>query len=101
VNFTGTRPAISGVTIHLTGPRYTVSDPDVGAVCLTNAGVPANSRVNVPACGLVTGLTALESPTIPIEDVGGSVVCDLLGIGAFSGTGGLTDLDALITLRLI
>jgi len=102
VGFTGTLPAISGVTIQLTGPRYTVSDPDTGGVCLTNAGVPAQSRINVGASGLVTSVTALSTPTIAIDDVGGSVICDLAGIGAFTGVARFTDLDGnLVVITLI
>ncbi|HMI90651.1 MAG TPA: hypothetical protein VK509_04770 [Polyangiales bacterium] len=102
VNFTGTLPNLTGVTIQLTGPRFTINHTGSGATCITVANSPANSRANVGAGGLVTGLTSLGTPTIPLDDVGGSFLCDLAGTGAFSGTANVTDLDgSTVTIRLI
>ncbi|HMI90652.1 MAG TPA: hypothetical protein VK509_04775 [Polyangiales bacterium] len=101
-SFTGTLPALTGVVLMLTGQRYTISHEGSGATCITNANAPASSRANVSAGGLVTGLTPLETPTIAVDDVGGSFLCDLAGAGSFSGTGIVTDLDgSLVTIRLI
>jgi len=102
VNFTGTLPNITGVTIQLTGQRYTMTHTGSGTICLTNANANANATANVGPTSLVTGLTALSTPATALDDVGGSFLCDLAGEGTFSGTGKVTDLDgSLVTIRLI
>ena len=102
VNFSGTLPNISGITSSVTGQRFTSNHEGSGATCITVANSPASGRSNVGAGGVVTGLTALGTPTIPIDDVGGSFLCDLAGSGAYSGTATVTDLvGGSITVRLI
>ncbi|HMI90649.1 MAG TPA: hypothetical protein VK509_04760 [Polyangiales bacterium] len=101
-NFTGTLPNLTGATLTLTGQRFTINHEGSGATCITVANSPANGRVEIGAGGVVTGLTALGAPTIPIDDVGASFLCDLAGTGAFSGTGNVTDLEGdTLTVRLI
>ncbi|HMI90650.1 MAG TPA: hypothetical protein VK509_04765 [Polyangiales bacterium] len=102
VNFTGALPNLTGATFQLTGQRYTITQEAAGATCITVANSPANGRVNVGAGGALAGFTALTTPTIPIDDVGGSFLCDLAGSLSFSGTGQVTDLDGdVLTVRLI
>ncbi|HMJ01647.1 MAG TPA: hypothetical protein VK506_01825, partial [Conexibacter sp.] len=70
-SFSGTLPAITGITSTLSGQRKTINHTASGATCITVANSPASGRSNVGAGGVVTGLTALGTPTIPIDDVGG------------------------------
>jgi len=102
VSFSGTLPNMSGIVTSLTGQRYTINHEGSGLTCITVANSPANGRVNIGAGGVAASLTALGTPTIPVDDVGGSFLCDLAGVGSFSGSGNVTDVDGdTVTVRLI
>jgi len=99
--FRGTLPIITGVRLLLRGQRFLISKPEFGANCFTPEDSNAAGTGNI-AGGVVRSLTAEPSPTIPIDDLVGSELCDFAGSGSFSGTGIVDDnAGAALGIRLI
>lgn len=97
-SFTGTLPRLTGVRLQLVLAAFRLN---VGFECLyrSNATEPAFGIANVETNGLVTGLTADNTTTIP--RVEGSIFCP--ASGRFENTGRVTLLGATtnISVRLI
>ncbi|HZV75307.1 MAG TPA: hypothetical protein VFF79_16480 [Conexibacter sp.] len=85
VSFTGTLPAITGVTVSLVGVRVRVTPtglPECNAT--TTAANPANGIFNVQATTprSIRSLRSDETKAIPLE---GGFACTLAGSGTLSG----------------
>jgi hypothetical protein len=101
-SFTGTLPRITGVTLQNIGASFRVEE-GFGQACLyrTTATNPSRLIAEIEANGLVTGLRADETATIPMT---GPFPCELTeNASTFRGTASFTRTGTtnLISIRLI
>jgi len=96
--FSGTLPNITAIRLNLIGTSFLVQ-PNESIACLarSTAANPARGIANV-AGGVITGLRADETATIPLE----GFICAFGGSGSFRGTGSVrTPGGGNVTVRLI
>jgi hypothetical protein len=98
--FEGTLPNITGIRLNLVGATFEVEDGTALCTTRTTAAQPGVGIARVGAGGVITGLRADETRTIPLS---GEFLCAFAGEGTFAGTGTVTLLGAStsITVRLI
>jgi hypothetical protein len=95
--FTGTLPRIEGMQLAIVGMSFRIAP--LTCVATTTATEPLVVRAELSS-GSVTGLRAMESFLIPIEEP----MCLVGGSGSFQGTGTMTVLGTTftaVTIRLI
>jgi hypothetical protein len=102
-SFTGTLPTIAGITFNLIRAGFLIEQPELNLCrAVTTLERPARGIANIGAGGVVTGLRADETASIPLTNGPGGFACGL-GSGRFSGTGTVTSLGTTnsISIRLI
>ncbi len=88
-SFTGTLPAITGVTLNLIRFGFIINFGGNNCRGLTTTASPFRFIAGLTAGGAVTGLRADETSLIPLNNGPGGILCGLAN-GAFRGTGRVT-----------